>query len=95
MRAEFSRHRLGNLEVLHRIVTNMPEPRDVFRRALSDCMSSNPDSIRYIVLLMAFYLHVGPFSREVIGRLDTLMAAIEPIAAPHVRIEPATASLAL
>jgi radical SAM superfamily enzyme YgiQ (UPF0313 family) len=95
MRAEFSRHRLGNLEVLHRIVTNMPEPRDVFRRALSDCMSSNPDSIRYIVLLMAFYLHVGPFSREVIGRLDTLMAAIEPIAAPHVPMAPAIASLAV
>ena len=94
MRAEFSRQRLGNLEVLHRIMTNLPEPRDLFRRALSECMSANPDSIRYIVLMMAFFLHVGPFSREVIGRLDAMIAAIEPAAAPRARIERTSQSLA-
>ena len=63
---------LGNSEVLHRIMTNLPEPRDLFRRVLTECISSNPDSIRYIVLLMAFYLHVGPFSREVIARIENI-----------------------
>jgi radical SAM superfamily enzyme YgiQ (UPF0313 family) len=94
MRADFSRHRLGNLEVLHQIMTNLPEPRDLFRRTLSECMSANPDSIRYIVLMMAFFLHVGPFSREVIGRLDAMIAAIEPAAAPRARIERTSQSLA-
>jgi len=79
-RAEYSRHRSGNLKALHRIMTNLPEPRDLFRRALTECITRNPDSIEYIVLLMAFYLHVGPFSREVIGRIEDMMAALEPSA---------------
>ena len=57
-------------------MTNLPEPRDLFRGALTECITHNPDSIEYIVLLMAFYLHVGPFSREVIGRLENVMAAL-------------------
>ena len=77
LRTDFARHRLGNSEVLHRIMTNLPEPRDLFRRVLTECISSNPDSIRYIVLLMAFYLHVGPFSREVIARIENIMAMLE------------------
>ena len=55
---------------LHRIMTNLPEPREIFRRTLTQCMSSNPDSIRWIVAMMALYLHVGPFSRDVIGRIE-------------------------
>ncbi len=42
-------------------------------------MSNNPDSIRWIVALMALYLHVGPFSREVIAHIEKMMAAIEPV----------------
>ena len=61
-------------------MTNLPEPRDLFRRALTECITCNPDSIEYIVLLMAFYLHVGPFSRQVIGRIENMMAALEPSA---------------
>jgi hypothetical protein len=61
-------------------MTNLPEPRDLFRRALTECVARNPNSIEYIVLLMAFYLHVGPFSREVIGRIENMMAALEPSA---------------
>jgi hypothetical protein len=79
-RPEYSRHRFGNLEVLHRIMTNLPEPRDLFRRTLTECIARNPNSIEYIVLLMAFYLHVRPFSREVIGRIENMMAAHEPSA---------------
>ena len=80
MRTEYSRHRNGNLEVLHRIMTNLPEPRDLFRHVLTECITRNPESIEYIVLLMAFYLHVGPFSREVIGRIDNIMATLEAAA---------------
>jgi hypothetical protein len=58
-------------------MTNLPEPRDLFRGALTECITHNPDSIEYIVLLMAFYLHVGPFSREVIGRLENVMATLD------------------
>jgi hypothetical protein len=30
--------------MLHRIMTNLPEPREVFRRTLSQCMSDNPSA---------------------------------------------------
>jgi Domain of unknown function (DUF4070) len=63
-RTEYSRHRFGNMKVLHRIMTALPEPRHLFSSALTECMTHNPDWIEYIVLLMAFYLHVGPFSRD-------------------------------
>ena len=43
---------------------NLPEPRGIFRRTLTQCMSSNPVSTRWIVALMALYLHLGPFSRD-------------------------------
>ena len=73
-----------------RIMTSLPEPRDIFRHTLSQCMSSNPDSIRWVVALMVLYLHVGPFSREVIAKLETMIAALEPAAEPLVRIERAS-----
>jgi Domain of unknown function (DUF4070) len=96
-RAEYSRHRFGNLKVLHRIMTNLPEPRDLFGRALTECIANNPDSIEYIVLLMAFYLHVGPFSRDVIARLERIMAALDPLVVeprdPMKRPAPAFAAL--
>jgi radical SAM superfamily enzyme YgiQ (UPF0313 family) len=78
-RAQHSRRKFGSIEMIHRIMTSLPEPRDVFRYVLSQCMSSNPDSIRWIVALMALYLHVGPFSREVIAHIEKMMAAIEPV----------------
>jgi hypothetical protein len=89
-RAQHSRHRFGSLDMMHRIMTSLPEPRDIFRHTLSQCMSSNPDSIRWVVALMALYLHVGPFSREVIAKLETMIAALEPAAKPPVRIERAS-----
>ena len=93
-RAEHSRHQLGSLEIVHRIMTNLPEPRDMFRRTLTQCMTSNPASIRWIVAMMALYLHVGPYSRDVIGRIETMAAALEPVA-ERTRIADVSQSLAI
>ena len=79
--------------MLHRIMTNLPEPRDVFRRTLSQCMSDNPESIRWVVALMALYLHVGPFSRDVIARIENMMATLEPVGVePRAPIEQASSN---
>ena len=43
-------------------------------------MSDNPESIRWVVALMALYLHVGPFSRVVIARIDNIIATLQPLA---------------
>lgn len=72
-----ARRSLGSLEVMHRIITSLPEPRALFRRTLTECYAGNPDSIRWIVALMALYLHVGPFSRDVIARIEHIIAALE------------------
>jgi radical SAM superfamily enzyme YgiQ (UPF0313 family) len=69
-RAADSRRRFSGAEMLHRIVTTLPEPRDVFREAIAHCLSTNPRAIRWIVALLALYLHVGPFSRYVIAEID-------------------------
>jgi radical SAM superfamily enzyme YgiQ (UPF0313 family) len=78
-RAAHARRRHGSFEMLHRIMTNLPEPREVFRSTLSQCMSDNPDSIRWVVALMALYLHVGPFSRDVIARIERIVATPDPL----------------
>jgi hypothetical protein len=43
----------------------------------------------------ALYLHVGPYSRDVIGRIEDMIAALEPVAAPRARIPRAGPSVAL
>ena len=91
-RARDSRRRFGSLEMAHRIITSLPEPRDLFRRTLIQCMSGNPDSIRWIVALTALYIHIGPFSREVIARLESMMAALDSSRQP---LDRASSKLAL
>ena len=69
-RASDSRHRFNGSDMLHRIVHNLPEPREIFWPAFSRCVSSNPQSARWIVALTALYLHLGPFSRYVVGQIE-------------------------
>jgi hypothetical protein len=79
---------------MHRIITNLPEPRDIFRRTLTQCVSTNPNSARWIVALMALYLHLGPFSRVVIAQINNIMTGLEPLAIePRAPAEQPTATL--
>ena len=95
-RAAHSRRGHGSLEILYRILTNLPEPREVFRTTLNQCMSDNPDSIRWIVALMALYLHIGPFSRDVIARIRNIRAAPEPVSIePRAPVKRATSNFAM
>ena len=38
---------------------------------------SNPTAVRYIVMLMAFYLHLGPFASKVIAAIDARLAELD------------------
>jgi hypothetical protein len=64
---------------LHRIITNLPEPRTLFRETFAECMSINPRSARWIMALMGFYLHLGPFSRYVIHQIEQKIEEIDNI----------------
>jgi radical SAM superfamily enzyme YgiQ (UPF0313 family) len=93
-RAMHSRRKLGSIEMLHRIMINLPEPREIFRSTLSQCMAGNPDSIRWVVALLALYLHVGPFSRDVITRIENIMAELGPPAIePYAHVKRALSNL--
>jgi radical SAM superfamily enzyme YgiQ (UPF0313 family) len=65
-----------SFNIVHRIIDNLPE-RDLFRQIIVQCAASNPTSWRYIVMLMAWYLHLGPFSRYVMEQIDLRIAEIE------------------
>jgi hypothetical protein len=71
------RRRLSTIKMVHELLSRLPEGRDRFWKAFTTCMSRNPDSVRGIVTLMAFYLHVGPYSREVIKEIDGQIEALE------------------
>ena len=68
-----------------RLVANLPEPKRLFWEAFTNCIATNPKSVRYVVLLLAFYMHLGPFSRYVMDRIDQMIAELPADApAPHV-----------
>lgn len=76
-RAGDSRRRFDGSEMVQRIITNLPEPREVFWPAFMKCVSSNPKSARWIVALTALYLHLGPFSRYVIDHIEQKIEGLE------------------
>jgi radical SAM superfamily enzyme YgiQ (UPF0313 family) len=95
-RAQRSRRDSGNIEMLHRVISNLPEPRELFGRTLSQCVASNRGSTRRILLLMALYQDVGPFSRDVIARIEDMIAALDPVVIePRARVEQANPILAM
>jgi hypothetical protein len=94
-RAAHAWRRHGSLEMLHRSMTNLPEPREVFRSTLSQCLSDNPDSVRWVVAMMALYLHVGPFSRDVIARIEGIVATLDLVIEPRTPVAQASSNLAI
>ena len=77
-RADDARRRFGGTEM---IAPDHHQParaaRYVLARTFTECMSSNPRSARWIVALMALYLHLGPFSRYVIRQIEQKIEEIE------------------
>jgi hypothetical protein len=71
------RRNLGKREMSTRIISNIPEPRDLFAQTLTRCVASNPSAARRILLLMALYMDVGPFSRDLIARIENMIATID------------------
>jgi radical SAM superfamily enzyme YgiQ (UPF0313 family) len=76
-RADDARRRFGASEILHRILTNLPEPHAMFRQTLAECMAINPRSARWIMALMGLYLHLGPVSRYVVQQIELKIEEIE------------------
>jgi radical SAM superfamily enzyme YgiQ (UPF0313 family) len=71
------RGRVSTIKLVHDLMTRLPEGRERFWKAFTTCMSINPNSVRGIVTLMAFYLHVGPYSRFVMKEIDRQIEELE------------------
>jgi hypothetical protein len=75
------RKRLGGIDIVYKIMRALPAVREPFWKTFVEVAKTNPGALRYIVMLMAFYLHLGPFSQRVIGEIDRRIAELD-VAAP-------------
>jgi radical SAM superfamily enzyme YgiQ (UPF0313 family) len=71
------RLKVASIEMVHKIISRIPEAREEFWQTFVECAKSNPAALRYIVSLMAFYLHLGPFARKVIAAIDVRLAELD------------------
>jgi radical SAM superfamily enzyme YgiQ (UPF0313 family) len=67
----------GAAEHINKILDRMPEQREIFQDALNYCFETNPRLVRFIVPMMAIYLHLGPFARKVIAVIDRQIKALD------------------
>src|SRR6202048_4782173 len=72
-----SRGKVNALEAIHRVVTEIPQAREVFSRTFMNCAKNQTASLRVVVAIAALYLHLGPFSRQVIAAIDRRIDALE------------------
>jgi radical SAM superfamily enzyme YgiQ (UPF0313 family) len=71
------RKRLGGIDSVHKVMRILPEVREPFWKTFVEIAKTNPGALRYIVMLMALYLHLGPFSKRVIGEIDRRIAELD------------------
>ena len=56
--------------LLWRIPGAGPGVRRQFWNTMLDCIIHNPRALPYLIMIMALYLHIGPFARQVIAEID-------------------------
>ena len=78
------RLKVASIEMVHMIIGRLPEAREQFWQTFVSCAKSNPAALRYIVILMAFYLHLGPFASKVIAAIDARLEEFDCEAAASV-----------
>jgi hypothetical protein len=71
------RKRLGGIDSVHKIMRTLPEVREPFWKTFVEVAKTNPGALRYIVMQMALYLHLGPFSKHVISEIDRRIAELD------------------
>jgi radical SAM superfamily enzyme YgiQ (UPF0313 family) len=71
------RNKLDGVQVVHGIMRSLPEAREPFWTAFVKVAKTNPNALRYVVMLMALYTHLGPFSKHVAGEIDRRIAELD------------------
>ncbi len=86
MHAGDKRRNSSSLGLVHEIIGRLPEARRQFWQTFVKCNKTNPAALHYIVMLMAFYLHLGPFAQKVIAAIDARLEELET--AEHALVAP-------
>jgi radical SAM superfamily enzyme YgiQ (UPF0313 family) len=88
------RRKMGSIDMVYRIINAVPGVREPFWQTFVNCAKTNPAALRYIVMMMAFYIHLGPFAQRVIAEIDRRIAAegIEMPIVPAVTRQPVAAA---
>ncbi len=76
------RRALNLFEIVHKIINAVPDAREPLWDAFKYCATKNPSALLHVVTIMAFYVHLGPFSRYVIEQLDRRVAELDAEAEP-------------
>jgi Domain of unknown function (DUF4070) len=84
------RKRLGGIESVHKVMRVLPEVREPFWKTFVEVAKTNPGALRYIVMLMALYLHLGPFSKRVISDIDRRIDELDGMPPVKQVLPPAT-----
>jgi len=81
------RGKFGSMEKVHRIMSGLPA-REVFWKTLTFSVKNKPAVMNSLLMLMAVYLHLGPYSRYAIGAAERRLAALDgPDLVPAVAAE--------
>jgi hypothetical protein len=67
----------ASLRILWRLGVADRAVRRHWWKTIADCAIHNPRALRYVFSMVALYLHMGPFSRHVAGRISQQLGAIE------------------
>jgi uncharacterized protein DUF4070/radical SAM family protein len=77
----------GFAGMLWRMGVRDPEVRGEWWRSLIDCLTHNPAALKIVLSFAALYLHLGPYSRELIRKLDEEIATLPPEAVERRTVE--------
>ncbi len=66
----------GFLGMAWRMGLRDPEVRVEWWRSFADCLVHNPAALKIVLSFAALYLHLGPYSRELVARLDREIASL-------------------
>ncbi len=89
------RAKIGTFNVVQEILKRMPEHRERFWKTFTNALNTNPGSLRAVVTLMGFYLHIGPYARYAVEQIDRQIAALESEDFVPPKLLPAVAAQAM
>lgn len=79
------------IQAVERVIKHCPEWQDLLAQTFKSCFRANPRAVRQTVQLLALFLHLVTYARQVVAEIDKSIAEIEAggFAPPAVLLEPA------